>query len=332
MNRWKNVGRLTGFLVTMALLLTGCDGVLDPKGPVAREQLQLINLSFIIMIVVLVIVFGLFFYVLVRFRKRKGQTGIPEQVEGNHKLEIIWTVIPFLLLVIIAVPTVLYTFKFATDYTNDKNAIHVKVTGHQFWWEFEYTDKDLGLITANELVIPVGKKIALELTSADTLHSFWVPQLGGKIDTNPGMINKMYLEADIAAIYQGKCAELCGASHALMNFKVIAKSEADFAAWASQMKAEAVITEEAKEGEAIFTAKCLSCHAVSSDDRGAYPNLDGYAYRTRVAGVHPNDPQAENLRKWLSDTDHVKPGNNMGNQGLTDVEINELIKYLHELK
>jgi cytochrome c oxidase subunit 2 len=329
MNRWKYVWRLIPLAAAMALLLAGCEGgALNPNGEVAREQLWLIKLSFFIMVGVLFVVFSIFAYVVIRFRKKKGQTGTPEQVEGSHKLEIIWTVIPFLLLIVLAVPTVMYTFKHAQDYTVDKNALHVKVTAHQFWWEFEYPE--LGIVTANDLYIPTGKTIALELESADVLHSFWVPELGGKQDTNPGLVNKMYLKADVAKTYIGKCAELCGASHALMDFKVIAQEEADFQAWVEQMKAPVVVVEETKIGEEIFANKCLQCHAVSSENKGLFPNLDNFANRTTLAGFRPNNE--EWLRKWLIDPQAVKPGNMMPNVGLTDNEVTELVNYLQSLK
>src|SRR5690606_15012698 len=112
----------------------------------------------------------LFFYVIIRYRQRKGDNEIPKQVEGNHKLEIIWTVIPILLLTILAIPTVAFTFGQATDYTEDPDAMLVKVTAHQFWWEFEYPD--YGIFTAQDLVIPVNTTIHFELTASDVLHSF----------------------------------------------------------------------------------------------------------------------------------------------------------------
>lgn len=280
------------------------------------------------MILVLIVVFGIFFYVIIRFRKRKGQTGYPKQVEGSHKLEIIWTVIPFLLLMILAVPTVLLTFNFAQDATKDKDAIHIKVTAHQFWWEFEYPD--LGIRTAEDLVIPVGKRVSVELTSADVLHSFWIPELAGKMDTNPGMVNKMFFNADKEGVYKGKCAELCGTSHALMDFKVVAKSEADFNAWTEHIKQPVAVSADAAQGEEIFKNKCLQCHAITPDQRGFGPNLAGFANRNTVAGFRPNEP--EWISKWLANPQAVKPGTLMPNVGLNQQEVTELVKYLQELK
>jgi cytochrome c oxidase subunit II len=330
-------------LCMLALLLTGCGSntlsVLQPRGPVAKDQLFLVQFSLGIMIFVLVIVFAIYFYVLIRFRKRKNDNSIPKQVEGNHLLEIIWTVVPIILLLIIAVPTINYTFKHSKDYTNDKNAIHIKVTGHQFWWQFQY--KDLDINTANDLVIPVGKRIAFEINSADVNHSFWVPSLGGKIDANSGdkTTNVLWLQADTPDVYQGKCAELCGASHALMDFKVKAVSQADFDAWVQSKKAPvaATVPADAAAGQQIFKDNCLACHAIESNGMSLGPNLNDFASRQKIASVL--DHNDANLAKWIHNPNDVKPGAMMPqvidkttNQPLSDAKIAELVKYLDTLK
>jgi len=318
----------------LALLLTGCGdptlSALDPKGPVANEQRNMMILSFGIMLVVLAAVFLIYIYVIIRFRQRKGQTGIPKQVEGSHVLEIIWTVVPIILLVILAVPTVYYTFKHSQDYTQDKDSLHVKVTGHQFWWQFEYPDQ--GINTAQDLYIPVGKRVAFELTTADVNHSFWVPSLGGKIDTNPGEknVNVLYLQADEPGEYKGKCAELCGASHALMDFKVVAVSEAEFNQWVSKMTAPKTVSADAAKGEQVFKDNCLSCHAVNAAGAGLGPNLNGFANRTRIAGFLAHDD--EKLKEWIKDPQSVKPGSKMPAVKLDETQLNDVVKYLNSLK
>ncbi|WP_409343218.1 cytochrome c oxidase subunit II [Paenibacillus sp. MBLB4367] len=334
MSRWKFVWRLMPLFAVLALVLTGCGdptlSTLDPKGPVADEQRNLMMISFGIMLFVLAAVFLIYIYVIIRFRQRKGQTGIPKQVEGSHVLEIIWTVVPIILLVILAVPTVYYTFKHSQDYTQDKDSLHVKVTGHQFWWQFEYPDQ--GINTAQDLYIPVGKKVAFELTTADVNHSFWVPSLGGKIDTNPGEknVNVLYLQADEPGEYKGKCAELCGASHALMDFKVVAVSEAEFNQWVSKMTAPKTVSADAAKGEQVFKDNCLSCHAVNAAGAGLGPNLNGFANRTRVAGFLPHDDQS--LKDWINDPQAVKPGSKMPAVGLNEAQVNDVVKYLNSLK
>lgn len=330
MKRRKHAWRLIPLLALMVFVLAGCSGALDPSGKTGEDQLFLIKLSFFIMFGVLIVVFALLFYVLIRFAKRKNQKDIiPKQIEGNHKLEIVWTVIPFILLLILAIPTVMLTFQYGKDYTEHKDALTVNVTAHQYWWEFEYPEQ--GIRTAHDLVIPTDKKIAVALTSSDVIHSFWIPNLTGKMDTNPGMINKMYFDAEEEGVYKGKCAELCGPSHALMDFKVIAMSQDDFNNWVASMTApDETVTVDSEGGASVFAAKCLSCHAIDSSQRSLGPNLDGFANRETVAGFRPNNE--EWLRKWLLDPQEVKPGNEMPNVGLTDEELDQLVEFMKTLK
>lgn len=359
MSRWRYVWRLLPLFAAFAFILTGCGkenlSALMPKGPVAKDQFWLVTLSFAIMLFVLVVVFLIYIYVLIRFRKRKDQTEYPKQVEGSHTLEVVWTVIPFVLLIILAVPTIALTFKLDKDYSNDPNALQIKVTGHQFWWEFEYLNEKI--TTAQDLYIPTGRTVSFHLETADVIHSFWVPALGGKKDTNPGMTNMLYLKADEPGVYYGKCAELCGASHALMEFKVIAVTPSEFDAWVAGMKApasaNAALTGAAAEGEAIFKKSCIGCHAVPDRQTKAVtggklgPSLVGFADRKTVAGILLNEKPEDfkkNLKEWLSDPQEVKPGNRMPNPkkvpgsrmeqdlGLDDRQIDALVEYLSTLK
>jgi cytochrome c oxidase subunit 2 len=332
MKRWQHVWRLLPLMVMM-LALTGCGepflSALDPKGPVAEEQLSLIMLSLYIMMAVFAVVAVIFIYVLIRFRKRPGQDEIPKQVEGSHTLEIIWTVIPIVLLVILAVPTVTLTFDLAEKQPAD--SIQVHVTAHQFWWEFEYPD--LGITTAQELYIPVGKKIQFHLTADDVKHSFWVPALGGKIDTNPGSTNAKWLQADEVGTYEGLCAELCGASHALMYFKVEAVSQEDFDTWVANLQGYTATpaTDSELQGQAIFQQQCISCHAVGKEGGVVGPNLAGFADRNILAGIMDNNE--ENLAGWIKDPQSYKPGNAMpGFATLKDEELSALVDYLKSLK
>lgn len=354
MRRLQQVGRLLPLFAVLALMLTGCSSdpylsTLTPKGPAAEMQLFMMELSLYVMLFVFAVVVAIFAYVLVRYRKRKGDEGIPEQVEGNHKLEIIWTVIPFLLLIVIAVPMVSTTFTLAKDYSQDKDAVKVKVTAHQFWWEFDYPEAKIK--TAQELYIPVGKKVWLELTSTDVIHSFWVPGIAGKTDTNPGMTNTMWLEASEEGVFQGKCAELCGASHALMDFKVKVVSQDEFDAWVAKMSkekpessTEGADTALATEGQEIFQKSCVGCHAIDGNGGKLGPDLSDYSERETVAGFLRNDPQhtgddavrsenlKKNLHKWLSNPEEVKPGNLMKIPQLKPEEVDALTEYLSNLK
>lgn len=335
MRSWRRWLTRLGVFGTI-LLLAGCGrddvSALQPKGPAADDARFLIVLTSGVMILVLLVVFVLYTYALIRFRW-KGQTEYPKQVEGNMKLEILWTVIPFILLIIIGAPTLVYTFKLDRDHTNDPEALKVKVTAHQFWWEFEYPDYKLK--TAQEVVIPVGKKVAFQLESADVIHSFWVPSLGGKKDANPGLTQTLTLQADEPGVYQGQCAELCGLSHANMYFRVKAVSQEEFDRWVADMQRppQVALSDKAKQGEQIFKQSCLVCHAayVTDDATGqmklsggsAGPSLVNVADRETIAGILLNrahgeadvDPAKvrENLTVWLKDPQSVKPGNLMPN-------------------
>jgi len=332
MKSWQTWRQLILFAL-LTLVLSGCGiqelSALRPQGPVAEMQFDLMKLSFSIMIGVFVVVMLIFTYVLIRYRKRPGQEGIPKQVEGSHTLEILWTVIPFLLLIVLAVPTVTTGFTLHKEYDN-KQALQVKVIAHQFWWEFEYPD--LGVATAQDLVLPAGKKVQFDVTSADVMHAFWIPALGGKIDTNPGLDNKIWLQADKPGIYYGKCAELCGASHALMDFKVEVLPQDEFDAWAKKMKtvqSQPASASATAQGQEIFKKSCLGCHAVGGEGGKLGPNLTNFADRMRVAGILENNP--ENLTKWLKDPQQVKPGNNMPNLNLSDDQVKALVEYMSTL-
>ncbi|MFC4184537.1 cytochrome c oxidase subunit II [Saccharococcus thermophilus] len=354
MKKWLHNWRLFSLFSMMALLLAGCGkpflSTLQPAGEVADMQYSLMLLSTAIMVLVVVVVTIIFVYVVIRYRQRKGEENkIPKQVEGNHKLEVIWTVIPIILLLILAVPTVYATFKLAdvkpmNKEKRDKHTVVVNVRANLYWWEFEYPD--YGVITSQELVVPTNERVYFNLKSSDVKHSFWIPAAGGKMDTNIENKNQFWLEFDQKAadkaggIFYGKCAELCGPSHALMDFKVRALPRAEFDAWIKKMQnaKKPVVTDPvAKQGEAIFNKSCIGCHAVTPLDKRpeqarTAPNLANFGDRTRIAGVLAHNE--ENLKKWLKDPESVKPGNKMtGKYGqLTDEQINALTKYLMSLK
>lgn len=353
MKKWLLNWRLFSLFSVMALLLAGCGkpflSTLQPAGEVADMQYSLMLLSTAIMVLVIIVVTIIFVFVVIRFRQRKGEEKkIPKQVEGSHKLEIIWTVIPILLLIILAVPTVSATFKLAdvkpmNKEKRNKDIVVVNVRANLYWWEFEYPD--YGIITSQDLVVPTNERVYFNLKASDVKHSFWIPAVGGKMDTNVDNKNQFWLEFDQKAtdkaggIFYGKCAELCGPSHALMDFKVKPLPRKEFDQWVEKMKnAKPVVTDSvAKEGEAIFNKSCIGCHAVTPVDKRpeqarTAPNLANFGDRTRIAGILEHNE--ENLKKWLKDPNSVKPGNKMaGTYGnLTDEQINALTKYLMSLK
>ncbi|MDA0988610.1 MAG: cytochrome c oxidase subunit II [Chloroflexi bacterium] len=331
-----------------ALLIVGCNpdnpqSILDAKGPVAQRQLDLYWIIFWMALFVFVVVGGGLLYTVIRFRRRPGQ-GIPAQVHGNTKLEIGWTVVPAIMLAVIAVPTVISQFYISNAPSGDQ--LQINVTAHQWWWEVQYPDS--GVVTANELHVPVGMTVSVELTSADVLHSFWVPKLAGKMDIFPGKTTSMWFRADEVGEYFGQCAEFCGESHAWMRFRVITDTPEDFEAWTASQLAQAAkpATPEATAGAGLFLSKaCIQCHSTTPGVPTAgfpypAPNLTHFGGRTTMAaGIM--EMNAANLREWLSDPNEVKPGNIMAKEAraytdpasaLSSDDIDNLVAYLQGLR
>ncbi|SDC05519.1 cytochrome c oxidase subunit 2 [Melghirimyces thermohalophilus] len=319
--------------------MTGCEEpdrtVFSPKGEAGEGSLDVIMLSIYIMTFVVAVVLAIFIYVLIRYRQKPGDNSIPKQVEGSMKLEMLWTVIPIILLAILAVPTLTHTFSLAEEAPKDEDPLRVKVTAHQYWWEFEYPD--LGIKTAQQLHIPTDEKVYLELTSDDVIHAFWVPELAGKQDLNPGSTNKMWIDADEPGTYEGRCAELCGAGHALMNFQVVAQEKEDFDKWVEKRKnpSSEPKTAEQKAGKEVFTQNCMSCHAIDGTQMKTKgekaPNLTGFAERNKIAGLLENND--ENLEKWMKHPEQVKPGTYMPSfDFLSDEDMDNLKAYLQSLE
>jgi cytochrome c oxidase subunit 2 len=210
----------------------------------------------------------------------------------------------------------------------------VRVIGHQWWWEFQYPD--LGITTATDLYLPLGKRVALELGSIDVIHSFWVPGLGGKRDTPPGQITRILLTPAAPGEYPGQCAEFCGVSHANMRHLAVVLPGPEFQAWVARQKAAAAEPPEgspAAQGRQLFTAQaCIGCHAIQGVAGGQVgPDLTHFASRKTIAGgMLANTP--ENLRRWLKDPPAVKPGSLMPDLKLTDAQLTALTAYLTGLK
>lgn len=344
MKGWMSRFKAIFALSLLALLLSGCGepflSALQPQGEVAEKIFYLMILSVAIMVFVFLVVMVIYTYVIIKYRRKKGHEDyIPKQVEGNHALETIWTVIPIILLLILAIPTVQYTFSLVdtskaevTDEGEVLEPIWINVTGKQYWWHFEY--EGLDITTSQEMYIPTDRKVYLSLISEDVIHSFWVPPLAGKMDVNPtGNRNEMYLNAYEEGVYWGKCAELCGPSHSLMDFKVIAVSPGEFEQWVLEMQQvdpEAVPESvTAQEGQELFATNCLACHAIGSSQNKMGPNLTNFADRTTVAGVFDFDEKE--LKRWIETKGKdMKPGNLMVSApyDLTEDEIDKIVEYL----
>ncbi|XXM70652.1 cytochrome c oxidase subunit II [Lysinibacillus sphaericus] len=320
------------------LMLSGCSSlqVLDPKGPVAKLQENLFQLSIGIMVLVFITVFSMFVIFTWKYRETPERRDVtPAYVKGNRKYEIAWTVFPIILLLILAVPTVQGTFSLADSQEKEDGKMEITVTGHQYWWEFHYSDA--GITLSNEVWIPVDTPVVFKLKSDDVIHSFWVPQLGGKKDLNPGGTNpnRLSLHASETGVYEGKCAELCGASHSLMRFKVHAVSKEKYDEWISDKQKgpapEAAASDSYEKGKKLFTSNCLSCHADGYTEKRDGPNLAGIGRKDYIASVIPNSD--ENMKKWIKDPKSLKPGVKMPGFGdLSDEELEALADYLSNLK
>ncbi|MEO7110818.1 MAG: cytochrome c oxidase subunit II [Polyangiaceae bacterium] len=304
--------------------------VFDPHSPEARAISVLFAQTLVVCAAIGLLVAVLVGYCVVRFRARPGDPA-PAENPGNKRLEAVWTAVPLGILVLLFILTARTVG--AADPPVDREPDLV-VVGHQWWWEATYKE---GAVTANEIHIPVGRKVLVRIESADVIHDFWVPQLARKIDAIPGHPGFIWMEADAPGPYVGTCAEYCGVEHAWMRILVIAEPQAEFDAWLAHEShpASALSSDEAAaRGAKVFQEKtCINCHAVagSAHDARVAPSLTHLAERkTLGAGVIGNTPA--DLAHWLRDPQGVKQGCHMPNLNLTDPEVNDLVTYLETLK
>jgi cytochrome c oxidase subunit 2 len=333
--------RLAAIAPLLLLAGTACSrqeepqSVLHPQGPIARQLDRLWDPVFLVAAVFFVLVEGLVLYVSIRYRARSDDDA-PVQVHGNTKLEIGWTVLPAVILVVVGFFTVATLVDL--DRAPKGDVLNVNVIGHQWWWEYDYPDYKVK--TANELHVPVGQKVFVHVTSVDVIHSFWAPALAGKMDAVPGRNNHLTLEADKPGqTYLGQCTEYCGLSHANMRIRVVTHTQADFARWvADQQRAAGLPADGASaEGAALFRSKgCGGCHTVSGYTAGTVgPDLTHLYSRKTFAGAL-FDLDEQNLRLWLRDPPARKAMNpekglGMPNLQLTEDEIGKLIAFLETL-
>lgn len=305
--------------------------ILDPGSKGAAEISQLFYVILGIATVVFVGVEGLLFYSVLRFRNRPASEAM--QVHGNTKLEIAWTIVPAIILVVLLGFTLRTMASVRAPVQGE--ALQVKVIGHQWWWEFQYPE--WGIKTANQLIVPVDRPIQVELQSFDVQHGFWAPQLFGKMDALPGHLNKMNFTVTRPGNYGAQCTQMCGEQHAMMRFEIIAVSASQFSDWAlAQTKAADAPTDAAAvRGQAVLIKNCAACHAVNGTDAsGAVgPNLTHMWSRDFFAGgILPRS--LDNMKKWVKNAQAVKPGTVMPDFSkiLTADQVDDVVAYLGTLK
>jgi cytochrome c oxidase subunit II len=367
----KRRGGFTARLLTLGMLaisallvLAACGPDVDkpystttPASTTADDIHGLYKLVFWLSLIVFVGVQFAIVYVSMRYRRKNSDTRRPPQIHGNKRLEIIWTIIPAVVLLVLLVPTV--TLIFDHDAQAQNGELQIDAYGKQWWWEFHYNEDNaqggdsLDVVTANEIVIPVGKNTVFNLQSNNVIHSFWVPQLAGKMDLIPGHVNRLSLTPTQTGEFYGECAEFCGAQHAWMRFKITVVTEDEFYAWVNNWRSAPAQSVRADAGEGVIQAPqtfqvCLACHTVNGMEgsnalqginapQNMGPDLTMLACRESLAaGMLVNTP--ENLAQWIRDPGAVKPGNYMATQigpgavEFDDDQVNELVDYLFALQ
>lgn len=324
-----------------------CSTVLRAQGripttlaPASTPAHQIFDLSIFVLAVtggIFLVVGGLLAIALFRFRARRSDPrGEPAQIYGSTQIELAWTVIPLLIVVVLFLTTARIIFAIQ-DAPKPNSALDVTVIGHQFWWEFRYPK--YGFVTANELHIPVSSGAApeatfLKLTSADVNHSFWIPQLAGKTDLIANHVNSMWMDPQKPGLYLGQCAQFCGSQHALMLLRVYVETPQQFAVWIANQQQPAQQDPDVTSGRRVFeTQACINCHAVSGTAAtGRFgPDLTHLMSRgTLASGAMENTPA--NLRQWIKAPDSFKHGALMPAMQLDDKQLDEITAYLETLK
>lgn len=366
---WRS-SRLVAALCLLTLVLAGCSPehypqtTLLPRGDFARIADDLLDTTVKWAVLVFVLVEGALVYSIFRFRGKPGDSE-PHQTHGNTTVEIIWTVIPALILAAIAVPTVQAIF--LTNATPKADALRIEVVGHQWWWEFRYPEYNL--TTANEIHVPMGRTVSLHMGSVDVIHSFWLPQFAAKRDVFANRETRLWFKAEVVGEYPGQCAEFCGIQHARMGYRIRAQKPEEFQAWVAHMQtlapkpppaakpapvpkpaagarsdqevrtASAGATVQAvagqgpdyATGEKLFQAKgCVACHAlyaVNAPKGMIGPNLANVGARSYIAaGTLKNTD--ENMARWIQNPQAIKKGVLMPNLGVTEPEAHALVAFL----
>ncbi len=308
--------------------------------PLSTPARSILDLSIFVLVItglIFVVVCTLIVYAIVKFRATAADADRePAQVYGSTQIELAWTIIPVLIVVVLFTATarVIHAIQ---DAPKPSTALDVTVIGHQFWWEYRYPA--LGIVTANELHVPVSdasspRPTFLTLLSADTDHSFWIPQLGGKTDLIPNRMNNMWFDPQRTGLFLGQCAQYCGTQHGKMLQRVSVDSPDDFDAWVKAQQLPAAQDPGALAGRRVFeTTACINCHAVRGTvANGRFgPDLTHFMSRSTIAsGAAENT--LDNLRLWLRNPDAIKPGSLMPAMQLTDADLEALVRYMRSLR
>jgi len=337
----NSAARVSSVFCLVAALAAGqivhpVGNIFDPQATPAESVYHLSLLVIAVCAAIFLVVGGILTFTIVRFRHRKDDDREPAQVYGSGRIEIAWTVIPILIVLVLTMATARVVIALQNKRA-PADALHVTVIGHQWWWEIRYPD--LGIVTANEMHVPVSTAAKpaltfLKLQSADVAHSFWVPQLSGKTDLIPNRTNSMWIDPRQQGTFLGNCAEYCGTQHANMLLRVVVESPEDFENWAAAESLNAVSDPNLGAARSTFLSlSCVSCHSVSGTPAsGTFgPDLSHLMSRkTLGSGIIPNTP--DNLRAWVKDPQAIKRGNLMPNMQLNARELDEVVTYLSSLK
>jgi cytochrome c oxidase subunit 2 len=309
--------------------------VFTPAATPARWVFDLSLMIYAICAGIFVVVGGLLVYSVVKFRKRADDRREPAQVYGSRQIELAWTIVPVLIVLVLFLASARVIA--ATQKSAPPGSLEVNVIGHQFWWEYRYPS--LGIVAANELHLPVTnvsapKPTVLHLYSADTVHSFWVPRLSGKTDLIPNFPNTMWIDPAVPGLYEGQCAQYCGAQHAKMLLRVYVQSHDDFTNWVLAQKRNVRSDAGVPPGREVFErTACMNCHRVGGTvAMGSFgPDLTHLMSRATLgAGILANT--RENLRAWIKDPSAFKPASLMPAMGFDDGELDALTDYLMTLR
>lgn len=330
---------VVGSLFALTTFVSSAQVVPSTLSPASAQAHEIYGLSLFVLLVtgtIFAVVGGLLVFIVIRYRAGKGETQEePAQIYGSVQVELAWTVIPVLIVVVLFLTTARIIFAIQ-DAPEPSSAINVTVIGHQFWWEFRYPKLDI--VTANELHVPVStpqhpEPTYLRLLSADVDHSFWVPQLAGKTDLIPNHPNEMWIDPQKAGLYLGQCAQFCGVEHAKMLIRVYVDTPQQFAAWVKDQQEPGVQDDDVAAGRHVFeTEACANCHTISGTAaKGTFgPDLTHLMSRATIAsGAAANTP--EDLREWIEDPNTFKPGALMPAMQLSNRQTNEVVAYLTTL-